>query len=69
MIIEWTYTAYKQLQRYIGLGYIDTHSGGIEVPAVGEMNIAFTAKIPKTTFTDRQPEISYTGRKPNITFS
>ena len=37
--------------------------------AIGKMNIAFTAKIPKTVFTDRQPGISYTERKPNITFS
>ena len=69
MIIEWTYGAYAQLQRFFELGYIQTHSGGVEVPAVGEMNIAFTTKMPKTVFTDRQPGISYTGRKPNITFS
>lgn len=26
MIIEWTYGTYAQLQRYFGLGYIDTYS-------------------------------------------
>lgn len=29
MIIDWTYTAFTQLQNYYGLGYIQTYSGGV----------------------------------------
>jgi len=38
MIIEWTYGTYAQFQRYIGLGYIDTHSGG-EVSVFGWVHL------------------------------
>ena len=43
MVIEWTYTAYAQLQTYFGLSYIDTHSGGVIVGWVSLDGIIFYA--------------------------
>lgn len=67
MIIEWTYGAYAQLQRYFSFGYAATESVVYSV-ATGRMSVTLSGKSPAIAFSDRSPDIGFTSRKPSISF-
>lgn len=70
MIIEWSYGTYAQLQRYLGLSYINTESVvDTVVLAVGILSLTMTVRVPDIIFTERSSDMIFVSRQPDVIFT